>query len=231
MKKKHHIPARQKHFDSDTDSAPLVLWLNAMSDSDLHRMVRDLQSLHTLAKAKESPKEFPDSTSVDGLTWSTLLEEDKQKWLEFERLRDSINSRMRQFATYSAIMTSSLYHLPAQARGGGRPLEFRVLSPRGDRRPYDLVRHPYQGSADTPIFESHLQILAFFAFEKVVIKQWAWRLRICDVCGHWFCARTKPQQYCSSPARCSRMKYDHSPKAKIKRQERRALSAARKNLK
>jgi hypothetical protein len=228
MKKRRHISRRNKTFDSDKVSAPLVQWLNAMPDSDLHGMVRDLQSLDKLAKE---------------LNWSTLREEEKPTWREFERLRDSISSRMRQFATYSAISTNFLYLPLLQKGGSGSSVEYPVkhrewrffpevkgkCKGEGDGR-YGLVRHPYQGSADpeTAVFEFN-QTLPFFAFEEIVRKQWGWRLQICDVCNRWFCARTSNQEYCSSPARCSKMKYDHSTKAKAKRQERREREPKNRN--
>lgn len=219
MKNPRKLFGTRKTLKPDRIMAPLILWLNSVPDSDLHHMVHDLQSLDTLAEE---------------LNWSTPVPEEKEKRLEFERLVDSLNSRMRQFATYPAINTNSLcrpYDGPyrrkaggvvssdvffAGVRGGGKPVEFRRLyAPiEGDVPPYQLVRHPCQGFADTPIFESHFQILAFLAFEEVVRQRWGWLLRKCDrtKCPLWFCASREDSTYCS--ARCRRRRHQDSPKYK-----------------
>ena len=192
MKKTHHIPALKI-------LARLVWWLNAVPDSDLHNMVRDLQSLEKLETE---------------LNWSQPLLEEKEKRLEFERLVNSISSRMGQFALRPAMIGDSFYIHTSRP---GEPVEFRRMFSRADKddgRRYRLVR---QFGFD-PIAAN--QRFAFRAFEETVRKRWAWRLRICDVCGRWFCARVREQDYCPCPARCSQLKYDRSPKAQEKRKKR-----------
>jgi hypothetical protein len=216
---KKRLKKRQKKtFECDRVSASLVQWLNAVPgkpaefrDSDLHSMARNLSSLNTLAEE---------------LNWSVPVQEEKEKWLEFERLRDSINSRMFQFATYPAINTDSLY-IHGTNRGSGKPVEFRRTFPlHGDDGPYRyrLVRCGGPHSADPDAAVSLFkQIHVFLVFEELLRRDWGWRLKICHLpkCRRWFCARTRLQVHCSSPARCSKTKYAGSPQGKIAKKKQR----------
>ncbi len=190
MKRQNRLRRRRKDYPCDKISFPLISWLNGAPESDVHRMVRDLQSLNRLSNE---------------LDWSSPQVEQKQERLEYERLGESISLRMREFATYSAIVTDWLYMVAPGGRGS--PLEFRRLRDQ----PYKLVRHPYSQSADPEVAIFHTkQMEPFSAFEEIVKRQWAWRLQICDVCQKWFCARTINQTYCPSPSRCRQKKYENS---------------------
>jgi hypothetical protein len=181
LKKRLQKANREKRFTDLENARNLIDWLNLTRASDLHGMVRDLQSLDLLSKD----------------VWSLNRER------KIQALASTVNEGMRKCGSFFlALHANESYLVP---HGPKQPLEIRRLRPNNP--PYEMVRHPVTSPGEEPI-DLH-RALAYRAFEEVVRTGCVSKIKICDVDQRWFCQKAKNQNYCSNP--CRKRKYRDSP--------------------
>jgi len=146
------------------------------------------------------------------LDWDFYQLEQKHVWHEYEKIGHQITQKLEKYSTHPGVKTNALVWM--HPRVLGEPVKFRKLYP--ERGAYFWVTHPSSawGWGEDPY--------AFFALQEIVKRGWVGRLRICDVCKKWFCARKEFQLYCTN-GRCRQRKYEASPEYKKWRRKNEAV--------